>query len=272
MSGTLFVCGLPIGNEKDISQRAIEILNSVAKIAAEDTRSAALLLKKWGVSKPLIAYHDHSGPAQKEKLLSLLKAGQDIALISEAGMPLISDPGYQLIATALRENITIRAVPGPTALTTALVLSGQPSDKFCFEGFLSSRPSERKKRLSELAEESRTLIFYEAPHRITETLQDILDIMGNRACFLGRELTKKYEEHYRGAVAEVLQRIEQFPPRGELVLVLAGHKGPCRRQEAADYAELIAALRHKGLSDKDIIAVLSEGLRLNKNMLKKHVF
>ena len=191
-------------------------------IAAEDTRRTGQLLAYLGLKKPLINYHDFNKERRTPELISRLLRGQDIALVSDAGTPGISDPAYYLVVRAVEQGIKVVPVPGPTAFVAALVVSGLPTDRFTFEGFLPHRASRRRKRLEELREETRTMIFYESPHRISETLRDALEILGDRRASLSRELTKKHEETRRGRISELLESCRLRPPKGELVLVIEG--------------------------------------------------
>ncbi len=273
MSGALIICGLPIGNPDDISKRLIETLQAVDFIAAEDTRTASLFLSKFLIKKRLIAYHDFSDQKSREKVIDILKQGNKVALISDAGMPLISDPGYHLIQAAVKENINIQVVPGPTALTTALAISGLPSDRFCFEGFLARKPAQRQEQLRNLIIEDRTMIFYEAPHRLKETLQDIMEILGDRDCFVVRELTKKYEEQFRGKIGEIIEQFTQKEPKGEFVVVLAGSKKIASQpEESREFGLLRDLLLAKNISKKDVAEILSKTYDLNKNQLKNNLF
>lgn len=241
-------------------------LAQVDALAAEDTRTAAQLLSAYGIGKPIISYHDFSEHHKKTIVIDELLAGKNIALVSDAGMPVISDPGYHLIRAAREAKIPIVAVPGPTALTTAVALSGLPSDRFCFEGFLDNKTAARQGQLQALCQEPRTLVFYEAPHRLVEMLEDSLAILGERQCFIGRELTKKYEEQLSGTLAQALERFKAREPKGEFVVVIAGAKQETVPVE--EYQKLISLLQEKGLSQKDIITVIHEGLNVPKNQLK----
>jgi 16S rRNA (cytidine1402-2'-O)-methyltransferase len=266
MTGTLYLCGLPIGNPLDISERIRTTLAQVDCVAAEDTRKAAQLLSAYGIGKPIISYHDFSEQQKKEIVIYELLSGKNIALLSDAGMPVISDPGYHLIRAAREAKIPIIAIPGPTAVTTAVALSGLPSDRFCFEGFLENKQNARQGQLKELVQEQRTLVFYEAPHRLVEMLTDCLEILGERQCFIGRELTKKYEEQISGTITQALERFTKREPKGEFVVVMAGAKN--QPAEVGEYQKLIQLLQEKGLSQKDIIEVVHDGLNVPKNELK----
>lgn len=266
MTGTLYLCGLPIGNPLDISERVRTTLAQVDLVAAEDTRTAAELLSAYGIGKKILSYHDFSEQLKKEIVINELLSGKNIALVSDAGMPVISDPGYHLVRAARESNIPIIAIPGPTALTTAVALSGLPSDRFCFEGFLENKQNPRQAELKALVQETRTLVFYEAPHRLLEMLQDCLAIFGNRQCFIGRELTKKYEEQIYGTIAQAIDQFTKRDPKGEFVVVIAGAKN--KAAEVGEYQKLIQLLQEKGLSQKDIIEVVHDGLGVPKNELK----
>jgi 16S rRNA (cytidine1402-2'-O)-methyltransferase len=224
-AGVLYVVATPIGNMGDISARAREILATVGVVAAEDTRHSALLLRELGLERPLVSLHEHNERARAAELVGRLRAGENIALISDAGTPLISDPGYALLQAALEAGITVSPVPGPSAAIAALSASGLPSDRFCFEGFLPSRVSARRRRLEELAAETRTLVIYEAPHRIAACLADLAAVCGEsrRAC-VARELTKHFETFYRGSLGELalLAKSDENMARGESVVLIEG--------------------------------------------------
>jgi len=228
MAGTLFVVATPIGNMDDISARALSVLQSVDLIAAEDTRHSGRLMSHFQITTPLVAYHDHGSEAQGERIFSALDAGQDVALISDAGTPLVSDPGYRLVRSARERAYKVIPLPGACAMIAALCAAGLPSDRFCFEGFLPAKQSQRRKALELLASETRTLIFYEAPHRIVATVDDLTDIFGaEREVTLARELTKTYETVLNGSLSELLTQIRNDvnQQKGEMVLVVRGFDG-----------------------------------------------
>jgi 16S rRNA (cytidine1402-2'-O)-methyltransferase len=218
--GKLYIVATPIGNLEDITLRAINTLKSVDAIACEDTRHTRILTEKYGISKPLISFYSYNQKVRAEGLVENLKRGQRIALVSDAGTPGISDPGYVLIRAAIDNGITVEAVPGASALITALVVSGKPTAKFVFEGFLSNKSSQRKKRLSELKSEERTVIIYESPHRIIALLEDVIEVMGDREIVLARELTKKFEEIVRSSAAAALEKLKKTGPKGEFILII----------------------------------------------------
>ncbi|MBU1863132.1 MAG: 16S rRNA (cytidine(1402)-2'-O)-methyltransferase [Candidatus Omnitrophica bacterium] len=220
--GTLYIVATPIGNLGDISLRALEVLKSVDCIAAEDTRMTRKLLSHYKLSTPLVSYHDHVEHTKAQNLVEQLQEGKDIALVSDSGMPLICDPGYNLVQKALAAQIELVCIPGPSALVNALVLSGLAVDRFVFEGYLSRKPSKRRKEIRLLIDEKRTIIFYESPHRLLKALHDVLAILGNRRIAVMRELTKKFEEQFHGSVEEAIAHFTKTGVRGEFVVVLSG--------------------------------------------------
>jgi len=225
MPGQLQVVATPIGNLGDLSQRAREALARADVIAAEDTRHTGVLLKALGLAKPLLSLHEHNESQRAEKLLGRLAAGERVVLVSDAGTPLLSDPGFELVRLAVRAGIEVTAIPGPSAITTALAVAGLPVDRFCFEGFLPARTSERRAVLADLAREPRTLVFFEAPHRISAALADIAALFGaGRQAVAARELTKAHETIYRGTLGELAERAQAEPnfARGEITLVVQG--------------------------------------------------
>ena len=216
----LYIVATPIGNLKDITLRAIEVLKSVDLIACEDTRHSRILLKHYGINTPTTSYFQHNRFIKARYLLEKLKGGADIALISDAGTPGILDPGYHLINVAIKNNIPVSAIPGPTALIIALVLSGKPTHRFIFEGFLPKKSLSRRNRLQELKKLDCTVVFYESPHRILATLKDVQDIFGNIELAVTRELTKRFEEVKREKVSEAIHSFSQTKPRGEFAVVI----------------------------------------------------
>lgn len=221
MAGTLFVVATPIGNLEDITFRAVRILAEVDLIAAEDTRHSKILLNHYSIKTPLTSYHKFNIKAKTPELVEILKRGQNIALISDSGMPGVSDPGCQVIRESVDQGIRVEVIPGPSAAITALVTSGLPADHFVFEGFLPKKPGKKKKVLRQYAHDERTLIIYESPFRIIKTLEDILAVLGDRPAAVCRELTKKFEEILRGKVSDLLIKLKARKIKGEIVLVLA---------------------------------------------------
>ncbi|NDJ62845.1 MAG: 16S rRNA (cytidine(1402)-2'-O)-methyltransferase [Chloroflexi bacterium] len=237
---TLYIVPTPIGNLEDITLRALRTLREVTLIAAEDTRTTRTLLQHYSIETPLTSYHEHNKLAKLDAIFAALASG-DVALVSDAGTPGISDPGAELIAAAIERGVRVEALPGPNAAITALVGSGLPTDGFVFLGFPPKKSKARRDFLAEIADEQRTLIMYESPHRLTETLAAIADTLGERQVCVARELTKLYEELRRGSASEVRAHYNQQPPRGEIVIVVAGAAPP--EIVVWDEAAVRAALR-----------------------------
>ena len=222
MPGRLTLVGTPIGNLSDFSPRAVEALGACDFIAAEDTRVTLKLLNHFDIHKPLVSYHDHNKREQGPMICERLLAGEQAVLVTDAGMPGISDPGEELVAACRAQGIPVGVVPGPTAVTTALAVSGLPTARFAFEGFLSVNKRSRRERLEELKSERRTIVLYEAPHKLCATLEDLLAALGNRRISLVRELTKVYEEVRLTTLSDAVAHYAEQPPRGEFVLVIEG--------------------------------------------------
>jgi 16S rRNA (cytidine1402-2'-O)-methyltransferase len=218
----LYVVGTPIGNLGDITLRALEVLRAVDLIAAEDTRHSGILLKHFQIKKPLLSYHEHNEALRTAQLVERLVAGQQVALITDAGMPGFSDPGWRLIRECIRRELPFTVVPGPSSILTALLGSGFPMEKFCFRGFLPAKSGQRERELRAVCERKETIIFFESPHRLTKTLAACVDILPAWQLCVARELTKKFEEFRRGTPRELLAHYEAHPPKGEIVLVLSG--------------------------------------------------
>ncbi|MBI4365047.1 MAG: 16S rRNA (cytidine(1402)-2'-O)-methyltransferase [Candidatus Latescibacteria bacterium] len=220
--GTLYLVGTPIGNVGDLSPRAERILGSVDLIAAEDTRHTQGLLARLGIKRPLVSYHDHNKDARTPALIDKLKAGASVAIVSDAGSPGISDPAFTLVRAAVQDGVPVVPIPGPSSVLCALEVSGLPTDRFAFEGFLPRRASRRRARIEELRDDPRTLIFFEAPHRLRSALDDLRAVLGDRPASISRELTKRFEETRHGTLDSLRAWIESAPPRGEFVLVVGG--------------------------------------------------
>lgn len=218
----LSIVATPVGNLSDITLRALETLKLADLIVCEDTRRTQKLLLHYGIAKRLLSYHEHSGDKKVETLMALLREGRHLVLVSDGGMPLISDPGFQVVRAAFSEKLDVEVLPGPSAVTTALVLSGLPTDSFSFHGFLSHKGERRRQELRVLADREETLIFFESPFRILKTLHDMLEIFGGREAAVARELTKKFEEVLRGNLPEILGAMTQKPRKGEMVVLVAG--------------------------------------------------
>ena len=223
LPGTLYLVATPIGNLDDITYRAVKVLSSVDLIAAEDTRKTKILLDHYAISKPMMSYFSYNERQRTPQLIERLQQGQSIALVSDAGTPGVSDPAYHIVRAALESGIPIIPIPGPSAFVSALIVSGLPTDRFVFEGFLPVKKGRRTK-LGILSTESRTMIFYESPHRILKTLEEIRSTFGERNVVVARELTKKFEEIVRGPISSVLASLTSKPTRGEYVLVVEGFK------------------------------------------------
>ncbi len=251
MSGTLYVVGTPIGNLNDFSPRGLETLQSVDFIAAEDTRVTLKLLNRFEIKKPLISYFEHNRFEKGEVIVGRLLQGESCALVTDAGMPAISDPGEELVLQCHLAGIPVVSVPGPSALITALAISGMPSGRFTFEGFLSMNKKSRKEHLEQVADEIRTMIFYEAPHKLLATLRDMLSAFGEREIALVRELTKIHEEVIRTTFTKAIEQYEQIPPKGEFVLIVHGKEVTEQQEETytlEQAAEIAAKLIEKGES------------------------
>jgi len=274
--GVLFICGTPIGNLSDITLRVLQTLKEVDLIAAEDTRHTQKLLNFYGIKKNSTSYFEHNKMEKTTYLINLLKEGKKIALVSDAGMPGISDPGYILVNSAINENIKIIPIPGVSASLTALVVSGLVNHPFIFEGFLSRKKSDRRNYLSVNKAESRTIVLYESPFRIKKTLLDILEIWGDRKIALARELTKKFEEIIRGKISEVLLLIDKKEIKGEITLVIQGNKN-INHKKMNEYEdnellkELLKLLIEKGDSNKKIYEKIKLNTDLSKNKIYKKI-
>lgn len=268
--GNLYVVATPIGNLGDISQRAIDILQSVDLIAAEDTRHSKKLLQNYQIDTPMVSHHDFSKQTAIDKLIKQLLSGKSLALISDAGTPLISDPGYKLVFLARQEGISVLPIPGASAVTAALCASGLATDKFVFEGFLPAKSGARKKRLLELSQEARTLAIYESPHRILPCVVDMQQAFGEqRQVFIARELTKKFESHFFGNLAESVYWLEQDAnnQRGEFVVIIAGCDDNDEEKRKQQQALEIVALLSKEVSMKKAVSMACQITGARKNQL-----
>lgn len=269
--GLLFLCATPIGNLEDITLRVLRILREVDVIAAEDTRHTRKLLNHFEIDTPLISYHKFNKESKGDHIIEMIKRGSKVALVSDAGTPGISDPGEELVKQAAGEKIDVVAVPGPSALVTALSVSGLSTKKFAFEGFLPRKSKERKKRLELLEQDDRTLIFYEAPHRVKEFLKDLLECMGNRKICIARELTKKYEEVFRGTTRDALKWLNTRKPLGEFTIVVEGNDAVEDKKNLWDeltVEEHLWIYINRGLSKKEAIAKVSQ----DRDMPKRQVY
>lgn len=269
MSGMLYLVPTPIGNLDDISDRCRQTLEQVDFIAAEDTRVTLKLLNHLGIRKNLVSYYEHNKAFKGNVILARILAGETCALVSDAGSPAISDPGEDLVKQCAEAGVTVCAIPGPCAVITALSISGQSTGRFCFEGFLSTAKKSRREHLESLAKEERTMVFYEAPHKLLSTLEDMAAVFGeSRSISLCRELTKLHEEVVRTTLGEAIEKYREAPPRGEFVLVLAGAEAaPSVVASPSDAATRVAALVESGMSRKDAIKQTAAELNLPKNVV-----
>ncbi len=268
--GRLYVVATPIGNLGDFSARGREILAAVDCIAAEDTRHSGKLLAHFGIKRPLLAYHDHSGPGVRDRLLRMLREGASIALIADAGTPLISDPGYDLVKAARERGAEVIPVPGPSAATAALSVSGLPTDQFRFAGFPPASSAARRKRLGELRSGAATLVLYESSHRLLDCVDDLNAVFGpERRIFIAREMTKRFESHFSGTLIEAADwlRGDENQRRGEFVLVLAGHAAKSPEAEELDEALRIAKLLQSELPLRKAAALAEKITGVRKNLI-----
>lgn len=270
MSGTLYLVATPIGNMEDMTYRAVRILSEVDVIACEDTRTSRKLLDHFGIHTPTTSYHEFNKIEKAPSLLRALDEGKDVALISDAGSPGISDPGEELVAMCYEEGYNVSAIPGATASVVALTSSGQKTRRFAFEAFLPKDKKERRRVLEEMERETRTLIVYEAPHRLKETLKELNQALGNRSITICRELTKKFEEHRKTTIEEAMTYYEQNDPRGEYVLIIAGKtKEEVAAEETARWDELsieehLQKYLDEGLEKKDAMKAVAKDRGVSK--------
>jgi 16S rRNA (cytidine1402-2'-O)-methyltransferase len=268
--GTLFLVGTPIGNLKDITIRALETLQAVDLIAAEDTRHTQKLLSHYQIHKPLTSYYEHNKSLKGPRLIEKLSAGENIALVSDAGMPGISDPGEDLVKECLKEEIPLIVVPGPSAVLTAVVASGLDCSGFVFAGFFPRTKKGREKILAELKEEKRTVIFYESPYRLPKTLSEIKKTWGDRSCCLARELTKVYEEYQRGTLSELIEYWQNRSVKGEITLIIAG--ACCEEKQEITSKEMVACYQElidRGFQKKEAIKETARLLGVPKREVYK---
>jgi 16S rRNA (cytidine1402-2'-O)-methyltransferase len=259
--GTLYLVATPIGNLEDITLRALRILKEADLIACEDTRHTARLLTRYDIATPRESYHQFNEESRTPRLLQMLREGKNIALVSDAGTPLVSDPGYELVSACRKEGITVTPLPGPSAAIAALAASGFPSDSFFFAGFLPARGAPRKRRLEELARIPSTLIFYEAPHRLLNSLEDMLAVLGTRRACIARELTKIYEEFLQGTLAELLGLLQARPKiQGEITLIVErGHETATASDWPASIKQhLEAEMQRSGLPRNEALKIIAQ--------------
>lgn len=269
--GKLFLCPTPIGNLGDITYRTLETLRAVDLIAAEDTRNTLKLLNHFEINIPLTSYYEHNKAQKGGILIEKLMSGQNIALVSDAGMPAISDPGEDLVRLCIDRGIEVVPLPGASAFTTALVASGMPTGRFSFEGFLTTNKRNRRTHLEEVRCDTRTLIFYEAPHKLLYTLADMLEVFGNREIVLARELTKKFEEFRRTTLSDAIEHYTQTPPKGEFVLIIKGADRDALEEERKSTLpspeELLREYSAAGMRGKEMTNKIAEELGLSKRLV-----
>jgi len=263
VAGTLYIVATPIGNLEDITLRALRVLKEADLIACEDTRKTHKLLFHFGISKPTVSYHDHNEAARTAELVEKLEGGTNIALVSDAGTPLLSDPGYRLVTAAIAAKVTVVPIPGPAAAITALAGAGLATDAFRFCGFLPPKSSQRRKILEQLRSESCTLIFYETPHRVIDALEDVAAVMGPRKVVLARELTKMYEEFLRGTAAELRTQLAARPSiKGEFTVLIA--KAEAVEVDDTPIEDAVQALEDQGIARMDAIKQVAKARGLSK--------
>lgn len=268
---TLYLVPTPIGNFEDMTFRSVEVLQNVDIIYCEDTRVTKILLSHFNINTPLKSYHIFNETERLEEILNNLKNGLNIALVSDAGLPCISDPGFLISKYVIENNYNVVSLPGASASLTALIASGLPNDKFYFNGFLNSKQSQRIKQLTQLVDREETLIIYEAPHRIEETLQDIYKVFGNRNIVIARELTKKYEEYIRGSLEEIKENVKEL--KGEIVLIVEGCK---EKREVINLNKLSIKdhfnyYKEQGMSDNDAMKSVAKDRNVSKNVIYKEI-
>ncbi len=272
MSGILFVVGTPIGNLGDLSNRAKEQIASCDFIAAEDTRVTIKLLNHLGIKKPLFSYFEHNKREHGELICNRIERGETCVLVSDAGMPAISDPGEDLVRECISRGIEVTVIPGPTALTAALAISGLSTGRFCFEGFLSMNKKRRKEHLVELKDETRTIVFYEAPHKLSATLQDLLEELGDRNIAIVRELTKIHEEVIRTTLSKAMERLEKGKIKGEIVLIVEGAKKEEVKGATMEEAEALAKqFLEKGMTLSEAAKQSAKMTHLKKGEIYKRI-
>ena len=258
VTGRLVLCATPIGNLDDVTLRLLQVLAEADVVACEDVRRARKLLTHHSLDvRALVVYNDGNERGRARELTERIRAGATVALISSAGMPGISDPGYRLVRACIDAGLPVEVLPGPSAALSALVVSGLPTDRFAFEGFLPRKPGERRRRIEALRNEERTLLLHVSPHRVTESLTDLADVLGDRPAALVRELTKLHEEVLRATLEELVERLEREPPRGEIVLVIGGAAGVRAQPSAPELARRARALMRSGADRRDALSVVA---------------
>lgn len=269
MTGKLILCGTPIGNLEDMSPRAERSLREADVVACEDTRRTRKLLTHFGIrAKDLVVYHEGNERRQASGLFERVLSGETVVLVSDAGMPGLSDPGYRLVKLCADQGVTVEVVPGPSAAVAALAISGLPPGRFAFEGFFPRKRGDRRRRIEDLVTEPRTMIVYESPHRIEETLEDLMELLGERPAALARELTKMYEEVRRGTLAALLDGVRSEPPRGEIVLVIGGAvQGHKETPSPGELARMVRVLMEDGTDRKEAMHTVAREAGVPKRVV-----
>lgn len=266
MNGKLYIVATPLGNLKDITFRAVEILTAVDLIACEDTRHTQKLLNHLGINKRSVSYHEHNEEQRSQEILSRLIDGRSVAVVSDAGTPAISDPGYRIVRKAIANGIDVVPIPGPSAVVAALSVSGLPTDTFLFAGFLPSKPGERRRRLQELAGVRATLVFYEAPHRLRASLKDCRNELGDRRAVVARELTKLHEECLRGHLSDLINRFSDRQPKGEIVLMIDRDSDDrAVRSETMNLSDRVSQLEETGLDRRSALKQAAKEMGLSRS-------
>ena len=271
-TGTLYLVATPIGNLSDISARAVDVLQNIDFIAAEDTRVTRKLLEHLSIKKPLISYYQHNSRTSGKDIISRVLAGENCALVTDAGTPGISDPGQELVSLCAKEDIPMVIIPGPCAVISALALSGLDTSRFSFEGFLPVDKKKRTAHLEELKTERRTMVFYEAPHKLKRTLADLFNMFGDRQVSISREMTKIYEETLRLTLSEAVEHFESKPPRGEFVLVIEGNpNSPAPENKLEQAIEIASTMIESGMSASDAVKKAADETGCSRNALYKAI-
>jgi 16S rRNA (cytidine1402-2'-O)-methyltransferase len=263
--GRLYLVGTPIGNLEDITLRALRVLKEADLIACEDTRHTQRLLDRYGITVPTISYHEHNEMTRAPELVMRLEEGAQIALVSDAGMPIISDPGFRLVHLALRHGIPVVPVPGASAFVAALAAAGLPVDKFRFLGFLPGRKGQRRRALEELRGVEKTLVFYEAPHRLVEMLEDALEILGDAPAVVAREVTKVHEEFLRGMISQILTQLRRKPVKGEITVLIAPLPGETKPAASSISQDVQRLMREEGLNERTALKRVARSRGLSKS-------
>jgi len=265
--GKLYVCATPIGNLEDVTLRVLRVLKEVELIAAEDTRVTRKLLSRYEIATPMTSYHEHNEATKGKELVEAMKAGKVIGLVSDAGMPGISDPGHRLIKACIEEGIPVEVLPGPSAMLTALVISGLPTESFVFQGFLPRKKGERASLLSELLDQKRTVVLFESPKRLKNTLAEVAQIDPGRQAVMARELTKKFEQVLRGTVSEVIDRLEEIEVKGEIVLLFGPAPEKNIQVTTAGLKDAVIDLIKKGIPKKQAISEIAKTYSVSKRLV-----